>query len=392
MNKLFNFHCVLFTLTFALSSGVGNSQNLDDFKFNDSFHPDKNKISTDFQFNGYTNYWHDFKNDEIRYGNLFKIAVADINYTIAQSKEDIADDMKIPGLSLQEGFMNNLLGEEYVLLDQPSLQALSETAIKNNVLVSIDPDTETGKKLAVKLPKDDGFKEQMKSHQFNAKDFTPVNVFYLEKGSKKIFVISSKSKTLRDKTLELIDNTKKLLSEYDLHRGWFGAETLLKSVTCTAGHPLEVIGKGMNEGNTWFTFSGYMDFLAQKEIKEWLAKVNLPIVAEVGYGQIFGCKDYEGLQVQNMFTAESWIKYAHDKNGYVFRNVYDPSADLYHYDGYFAVEGNKEQIDNENVPFISTTGTLDNDAVNCMVLFVNKGEQLTSQLMWDAIMTRREWQ
>ena len=31
------------------------------------------------------------------------------NYTIAQSKVDIADDMKIPGLSLQEGFINELL-------------------------------------------------------------------------------------------------------------------------------------------------------------------------------------------------------------------------------------------------------------------------------------------
>ena len=49
-----------------------------------------------------------------------------------------------------------------------------------------------------------------------------------------------------------------------------------------AGHPLEVIGRGMNEGNSWFTFSGYMDFLAQKEITDWLAKVNLNVVADVG--------------------------------------------------------------------------------------------------------------
>ena len=30
-----------------------------------------------------------------------------------------------------------------------------------------------------------------------------------------------------------------------------------------------------------------------------------------------------------------------------------PTADPYHYDGYMADEGNKEQIDNENVPFVS---------------------------------------
>ena len=129
----------------------------------------------------------------------------------------------------------------------------------------------------------------------NAKDFTGINAYYLENGSKKIFVISSKDKDLRDKLMEVITNTKNILDKYDLHRGWFGAETLLKSVTCTPGHPLEVIGKGMNEGNTWFTFSGYMEFLEQKELVNWLAKVNLPVVADVGYGQIYGLKDYDGL-------------------------------------------------------------------------------------------------
>jgi hypothetical protein len=377
-------------LMLTLISSVTYAQNLDEYKYNGSFHPDENAVSTNFQFNGYTNYWHDIYHKQIRYGNLFKIAIPNVDYTIAQSKVDIADDMKIPGLSLQEGFLNNLLNGQYVLLDQPTLQKLGESTANNNVLVLIDPDTEAGKKLADKLPKEDVWKEKLKSHQFGAKYFTEVNAFYLENGTKKIYVISSKSKDLRDKVSEIIDNTKTLLGKYDLRRGWFGAETLLKSVTCTAGHPLEVIGKGMNEGNTWFTFSGYMDFLAQKELVDWLAKVNLPVVADVGFGQIYGLKDYEGLQVQSMFTTESWINYAHEKEGYVFRMVFDTAADPYHYDGYMAGEGNKEQIDMENVPFVTTTGTLDNDAVPCMVLFVKKGERITKQLMWESIMDRRE--
>jgi hypothetical protein len=118
--------------------------------------------------------------------------------------------------------------------------------------------------------------------------------------------------------------------------------------------------------------------------------VKLPVVADVGFGQIYGCKNYDGLQVQSMFTTESWIKFAHEKEGYVFRQVFDTAADPYHYDGYIAGEGNKEQIDLENVPFVSTTGTLDNDAVPCMMLFVKKGEQLTKQVMWESIMSRRE--
>ena len=390
MNNFIIKYCTMPALAFALICGAASGQNLDGFKYNGSFYPDGNTVVTNFQFNGYTNYWHDIYREWIRYGNLFKMADPNVDYAIAQSKVDIADDMKIPGLSLQEGFFSTLISGQYILLDQPALQKVAESAGNNNVLVLTDPDSDAGKKLAEKLPGENGWKEKLKSHQFGAKDFTEVNAFFLENGTKKIFVISSKSKELRDRVSELIVSTKALLDKYDLRRGWFGAETLLKSVTCTAGHPLEVIGKGMNEGNTWFTFSGYMDFLTQKELENWLAKVKLSVVADVGYGQIYGCKNYDGLQVQSMFTTESWINFAHEKEGYVFRQVFDTAADPYHYDGYIAGEGNKEQIDQEDVPFVTTTGTLDEDAVPCMVLFTKRGEQMTKQIMWESIMSKRE--
>ncbi|MEE9463864.1 MAG: hypothetical protein V3V53_18650, partial [Bacteroidales bacterium] len=150
-------------------------------------------------------------------------------------------------------------------------------------------------------------------------------------------------------------------------------------------------GKGMNEGNTWFIFDGYMDFLAQDELNEWMNEINLPVVADVGYSRLYGCEDYEGLQVQRMYTKETWFDFARRKNGYVFRNVYSRSNDdLYHYDGYIAQEGNKEQIDRENVPFILKTGRLEDDALSCMVLFLDKGESLTHENMWEAILDRRE--
>ena len=390
MRSLSKCYYILIVCVLVLISKTTLAQNFDDYKFNGSFRPGDNSVRSDFQFNGYTNYWHDSYKDWTRYGNLFKIATPKIDYTIAQSKVDIADDLKIPGLSVQEGFLNGLLSEKYVLLDQPTNQQLTDAMVKANVLVLIDPNTDLGKSLVGKLPKEDEWKTKLKSHQFGAKNFTEVNAFYLENGSKKIFVISSNNQELRNNVNQLIVSTSDLLAKYDLKRGWFGAETLLKSVTCTIGHPLEVIGKGMNEGNSWFTFSGYMDFLAKQELDDWLAKVKLPIVADVGFGQIYGCKNYDGLQVQSMFTNESWINYAKAKSGYVFRQVFDTAVVNLKYDGYFATEGNKEQIDKEDVPFITTTGTLEGDAIPCMVLFVNKGEQLTKQLMWDAIMSRRE--
>ncbi len=384
--------CMLVVILTGLTAIESNGQGLDGFRYTGTFQPDKNMITNQFQFNGYTNHWHNIFNDEIRYGNLFKMTVPKMDYTIAQARIDMATEFGIPGLDMQEGFMNNLLKEQYSVVDQPSSQKLSESLTSGNVLVVVDPGSESGKKLIEKLPREYVWKDKLKSYQYGAKEFTEVNVFWLENGNKKIYVIASASKEMRDKTLALIENTKNLLSRYNIYKGWLGAETLLKSVTCTPGHPLEVIGKGMNEGNSWFTFTGYMDFLTQNEMKEWLAKVKNPAVADFGFGQIHGLKNYEGLQVQSMFTDEAWINYAHEKEGYAFRQVYDPSgkADLLKYDGYIATEGQKEQIDNENVPFISTTGNLYSGTEKSMVLFIPKDTELSKKSLWEAIMDRRE--
>ena len=392
MKNHFKNLCSLAVMSLSMAVMTSNAQTLDNFKYNGSFQPDKNMVTDQFQFNGYTNYWHDIYREEIRYGNLFKTVIPKMDYTIAQNKLDLADEINIPGLFMQEGFMFSLLNEKYTMLDQPDANKINESVAGGNVLVLVDPLSDAGKKLVEKLPAGYVWKDKLKSHQFGAKDFTETNVFYIENGNKKIYVIASESKVLREKALALIENTKSLLSKYDLHRGWLGAETLQKSVTCTPGHYLEVIGEGMNEGNTWFSFTGYMDFLAQKELIDWMAKVNLPVVADVGFGQIHGLKDYEGLQVQSMFTTDSWINFAHEKEGYVFRQVYDATgdADKYKYDGYIATEGQKEQIDNENVPFISSTGSLYRGAENSMVLFIPKGNPITKKSMWEAIMDRRE--
>jgi hypothetical protein len=384
-------------LIFAVFSSA-LSQDIEKFIYRGSFNPDANIIRSDFQFNGYTNHWHNIHRDEIRYGNLFKQSVPDVQMTIQQAKVDIADDMKIPGLKVQEGFINKLFSEDFSILDQPALKDLNN--IYKNHLILTDPFSESGKILNGKLQKKDAWSDKLKSYQYGAEDFTGVDLFFLENGNRRIFVISSSDKDLRKKVLELIITTRDLLEKYDLHRGWFGTETLLKSVTCTAGHPLEVIGKGMNEGNTWFTFSGYMDLLAREELIEWLGKVSLQVVADVGtninyiptrFNQaIYGCDNYEGLLLQSMYTLDFLINYAHKKKGYAFRSVYDPASDMYHYDGYIAGEGNKEQADNENVPFVTNTGSLDKGTVPCMVLFLRKGESITKERMWEAIMKRRE--
>jgi hypothetical protein len=322
-------------------------------------------------------------NKLIRYGNLFKMIIPDISASIAQSKADMAEDMGIPGFSMQEGFMNGLITESFTSFDQPSVQQIEQSLQKGNLLILTDPESEAGKKLTGK-------------YQSGVKDPGKIMAFVLQKDKRKIFVISSKNSDSRNKVKKLIDDALQVVKDYDLHRGWFGAATLLKAVTCAPGHPLDVIGKGMNEGNDWFVFNGYMEFLTKKELEEWMSRANLPVVTDVGYSPIYGCKDYDGLQVQSTWGDSSWVKFAHEHEGYVFRQTGrfsgsgSGSGSALKYDGVMGGERNKKQIDNEDVPFISNTGGLENGCVPSMVLFVKKGEKFTREVMWQSILSRKE--
>ncbi len=366
-------------------------QKLDEFRYDNSeVQLLQNAVRNEVRFNGYTKYWQDTYSEWFRYGNLFKMAVPDVEKTMMQSKVDIAEDMGVPGLIMQEGFMNGLLSGPYVVLDQPGPEQLEDALAGGNVLVFLDPGSAAGQTVTAVLPKNTRRQEELKSHQYGAVGLVRADAFFLENGERKLFVVSSSEEKIRLELKKLIENTGHLIRKYNLHKGWFGAETLLKSVTCTKGHPLEVIGTGMNEGNSWFVFNGYMDFLAKNELDKWMNDLGLPVVTDVGFWPVFGCRDYDGLQVQSMFTEESWIEFARQKGGYVFRQVWDTLADPFHYDGYMATEGNKEQIDLENVPFILSTGKLDEHALKSMVLFIEKGESLTREAMWNSILDRRE--
>lgn len=350
----------------------------------------QNAVITKTQFNGYTNHWFDEYKQWVRYGNLFKISLPDVPATIEQAKIDIAEDMKLPGLLMQEGFIYHLANSSYSTLKNPSIELLEKSASETNVLVFIDSAYSLSQLMNDKIKNEIAPGEQLKSHQYNAAGFKKLNAFYLEKSGRKIFVVIAPDTNASGRLNEIMLNTLAIIKTYDLHKGWFGAETLLKSVTCTQGHPLEVIGKGMNEGADWFTFSGYMDFLAKDELTEWMKTAGDPAVVDVGFSQIYGLNDYQGLQVQDMGGQKNWIEYAHKKGGYIFRPVYDTACDAYKYDGYIASAGNKEQIDNEDIPFISTTGTLSGDALSSMVLFTKKGDAFTKEKMWQAILNRKE--
>ncbi|MCK3684071.1 hypothetical protein [Maribellus sp. YY47] len=346
-------------------------------------------IENKLQFNGYTNHWHNDYTIWNRYGNLFKTAITNLQPTILQSKIDVADDMGIPGLFLQEGFISALFQNPYKFLDQPSKEELSGELTDVNILAIVSPGTAFGAELEAQAKVIFSWATALNCYQFEAIDFEPVYAFVSKTGDKKLFAILTADHAKAEKLIQLIADTREITTNFNLKKGWFGASTLLKSVTCTPGHPLDIIGRGMNEGNSWFIFDGYMDFLAQQEIKTWVQQVDLPVLADVGFSPIYGCKDYDGLQVQDMQTKQAWIDYAHQKGGYAFRPVYDPPSDAFEFDGYFAIPGNKEQIDNENVPFINKTGMLSGNMTSSMMLFVEKEKEFTPTALWEAILSRK---
>ncbi len=391
MNKHSLLMGIVITLFISLMFSPGTrSQDLNDFRLTGKTLPQRSTIVNHRQFNGYTNHWQDNYTQWHRYGNLFKMAVSDVQKNLMQSKLDIARDMGLPGLLMQEGFFSHLFSAEAETLSNPSPGEVNQRLGKGNLLVITSPSSELGETLEEKANELFLWADELNSYQLDAKNIRKIKAFFLENNGKYLFVISSESNQASDQFRKLLDNAREITDNYALHKGLFGASSLLKSVTCASGHPLDIIGAGMNEGNSWFIFDGYMDFLARDELKQWMQDVNLPVYADVGFSPVYGCENYQGLQVQDMASPQAWIDFAREKGGYAFRPVYAPQNDEFEFDGYITHEGNKEQIDQENVPFIHKTGYLSDNLTSSMVLFIDKNTPLTRETLWNAILNRQE--
>ncbi|HNR43500.1 MAG TPA: hypothetical protein PKL65_14815, partial [Bacteroidales bacterium] len=390
--KIF-FRKPLILTAFLIAAPVSAAgQGISDFGSEPADAAGKSSIITPNRFNGYTDHWENYYYEWHRYGNMFKIALPETELAILQSKIDVAEDMDMPGLLMQEGFISALLREPFSTVENPSPDEFENLIRRKegNILVITDPSGPLGRKLEEKAGDVFGWAHRMNSYQLNDVDLEVIKAFFLTRDDRHLFVISSGSEEKSRQLRTLIERTSACMQSYNMFKGWHGINTTLYIVTCSPGHPLEVIGKGMNEGNSWFIFDGYISRYGKDKLESWVNEVKLPVVANAGYSPVFGCRDYENLQVQNYMASRQYmIDYAHSKGGYAFREVFDPAADKFRYDGYFVHPGNKEQIDNENVPFILKTGNLSDNLTSSMVLFIEKDKPLSNESIWDAIMSRR---
>ena len=379
------------------SAGPGAADRLERFKPAGAFPPASPAVVVRGQFNGYTNYWQSTFWTWSRQGNLFLISQPDIPRSVAQNKVNLAEELGLPGLVMAEGFLDTFLRGAATELEDPTPAALETALDRGDALAWVRPADELGRTLLALVPDIRAWRDDLRSHQANARGFHDVRAFELTDGARRLLVVATDCSDCRRRLKGLLTNLREVLDHYDLHRGWFGTGTLLHSVTCHPGHPLEVIAQGLAQGNDWFTFSGYMDYLLQSQLPEWLGKVGLDVVTDVGTGKAthslgtvaYGCRDWDGLRIQDMPTEEEWLRFVKDRGGFIFRPVYDPACDKFTYDGTIAIDGTKKTIDGEDRPFILQTGLIGEEAPACMVLFTAKGRPLTREAMWEAILSRR---
>src|SRR5690606_4551779 len=102
-----------------------------------------------------------------------------------------------------------------------------------NVLLITTPNSELGLKMEEISAPEFKWTKDLQSYQYNDPGLETIKAFYLVNGERQLFVISSNSVELSYKLIKLFDQTREVLAEYRLEKGWFGAATLLKSVTCT---------------------------------------------------------------------------------------------------------------------------------------------------------------
>lgn len=344
-----------------------------------------------FEWSGYTNWWNSIYFKQMRYGNLYKITVPDAGKMFAQARRDIAVDLGLTGLQMEEGFIKSLASAPYTTLVDPDVQTLKE-ALKagGNVLVLASRDSELGGKLASKgsvaMP-------SAPSYQTRGGLKNPLDAFVLSKGSSKLFVAVGRTEDLA-RFRSLAEQTVALIKNYDLKRGWFAVGTDYRTVTCQPGTPLEVIAAGMDEGNSWFVFSGEYERLNKANVDRWIDDMGHIVEAAVGTHTLYDCESWDGFQEQLMNDdMHLYAKERDARHGYLFRPVADKGdyagTGYEIFDGLLAQPGYEPLIDTCSKPFAVETGKMAGGTENCMILFVPKGEPFSRKAMWSAILDRR---
>ncbi|HSQ78954.1 MAG TPA: hypothetical protein VLN41_00020, partial [Candidatus Bathyarchaeia archaeon] len=169
------------------------------------------------RFSGYTNYWQSIAWRWEQYGNLFLIGQPDVAQAIAQNKADIAEELGLPGLILDEGFISAYLETHPAAVWDPEEAYLRRALEGGDVLVYDRPSSPLGAKLLAKAPGLLGARAAAGSHQARAAGYRDLVAFVLGGGDHKLFVVLTEDAPAgRDRFRALLGGLSEVVSAYDL--------------------------------------------------------------------------------------------------------------------------------------------------------------------------------
>ena len=96
---------------------------------------------------------------------------------------------------MQEGFIHNLTSDAYQTMNQPNKAELEQSLKSGNILVFINPKTPLGEELSKGSFHQKIWPEILKSHQYDDADLKIIDAYFLQKGDKYLFVVSSEDDT-----------------------------------------------------------------------------------------------------------------------------------------------------------------------------------------------------
>lgn len=332
----------------------------------------------DFTYEGYKNYW---SRDAWQWNSargLFLQSQQSPEAALWAMEEEIGRQFMLEELWVQPGFMKALQERDFTLLERPTAETVTAAAVSDLLITFTDQDT-LGIEFIAKLPED--------------KQFRRNRAFYLEGTGGRVFVLASHSAEELARLKALVLDTLAVLKQYDFHQGLAGVTTNHLMITPGAGHnPFELISLARSMGCAWMMVNGYNDWMLAGPAHRALEEVKDPFVFVSGQnvtdGAMYGLERYPDVQDN---TVEQCLDWAKEMGGHYFANLAAADgANAGRFQGYLlSGPEDRERIEQLDAPFVARAGDIYRDAPPTMVVFLEKGAELTQGSLLSAIDSKR---
>lgn len=331
-----------------------------------------------FTFDGYKNYW---ARDAWQWNTargLFAQSQQTPEAALWSMEAEIGKALMLEELWVQPGFIQQLAGRAFTLLERPS-DADFWTATASTLLVSTTDQDAVGKALVAKLPEEWQFRRN--------------RAFYLEDGDGLVFVLACHTPEELTRLKALVEDTLAVVRQYDFHRGLAGVTSNYIHITPDIGrNPFELIQIARSLGCDWMSVDGYNDWMVVEPTRRALAEVGDPFLIISGQGvsdgAMYGLERYPDVQDN---TVEQCLQWAEEHGGFYLANLSAADGDYASRFQAFLAGSPTDvaRIQALDAPFLTRAGDIDRNVPPTTVVFLEKGTALTQESLFAAIKARQ---